>query len=79
MFYEIRNGSFICFQARSKLSLIQDNQNEVTKTIEQYNSALSDINGGNFNNLPDLSEGFVEKENGGFRSAVSLTFKNNNS
>ncbi|XP_034064404.1 epidermal growth factor receptor substrate 15-like 1 isoform X1 [Gymnodraco acuticeps] len=56
-------------QARSKLSLIQDNQNEVTKTIEQYNSALSDINGGNFNNLPDLSEGFAEKENGGFRSA----------
>uniref|UniRef100_A0A7N6AXX9 Epidermal growth factor receptor pathway substrate 15 like 1 n=1 Tax=Anabas testudineus TaxID=64144 RepID=A0A7N6AXX9_ANATE len=56
-------------QARSKLSLIQDNQKEVTKTIEQYNSALSDINGGNFNNLPDLSEGFTEKENGGFRSA----------
>ncbi|XP_034008811.1 epidermal growth factor receptor substrate 15-like 1 isoform X3 [Trematomus bernacchii] len=56
-------------QARSKLSLIQDNQKEVTKTIEQYNSALSDINGGNFNNLPDLSEGFAEKENGGFRSA----------
>ncbi|XP_059200441.1 epidermal growth factor receptor substrate 15-like 1 [Centropristis striata] len=56
-------------QARSKLSLIQDSQKEVTKTIEQYNSALSDINGGNFNNLPDLSEGFAEKENGVFRSA----------
>ncbi|KAM9350097.1 epidermal growth factor receptor substrate 15-like 1 [Symphorus nematophorus] len=56
-------------QARSKLSLIQDNQKEVTKTIEQYNSALSDINGGNLSNLPDLSEGFAEKENGGFRSA----------
>ncbi|XP_029308748.1 epidermal growth factor receptor substrate 15-like 1 isoform X2 [Cottoperca gobio] len=56
-------------QARSKLSLIQDNQKEVTRTIEQYNSALSDINGGNFSNLPDLSEGFAEKENGGFRSA----------
>ncbi|GLD50866.1 epidermal growth factor receptor substrate 15-like 1 isoform X5 [Lates japonicus] len=56
-------------QARSKLSLIQDNQKEVTKTIEQYNSTLSDINGGNFSNLPDLSEGFAEKENGGFRSA----------
>ncbi|XP_034412355.1 epidermal growth factor receptor substrate 15-like 1 isoform X2 [Cyclopterus lumpus] len=55
-------------QARSKLSLIQDSQREVTKTIEQYNSALSDINGGNFSNLPDLSEGFAEKENGGFRS-----------
>ncbi|XP_070774464.1 epidermal growth factor receptor substrate 15-like 1 [Enoplosus armatus] len=56
-------------QARSKLSLIQDSQNEMTKTIEQYNSALSDINGGNLSNLPDLSEGFAEKENGGFRSA----------
>ncbi|XP_051231620.1 epidermal growth factor receptor substrate 15-like 1 isoform X4 [Dicentrarchus labrax] len=56
-------------QARSKLSLIQDSQKEVTKTIEQYNSALSDINGGNLSNLPDLSEGFAEKENGGFRSA----------
>ncbi|XP_078120344.1 epidermal growth factor receptor substrate 15-like 1 isoform X5 [Sander vitreus] len=56
-------------QARSKLSLIQDSQKEMTKTIEQYNSALSDINGGNFSNLPDLSEGFAEKENGGFRSA----------
>ncbi|KAM4551130.1 epidermal growth factor receptor substrate 15-like 1 isoform 2-T2 [Odontesthes bonariensis] len=56
-------------QARSKLSLIQDSQNEMTKTIEQYNGALSDINRGNFSNLPDLSEGFAEKENGGFRSA----------
>ncbi|XP_071346900.1 epidermal growth factor receptor substrate 15-like 1 isoform X3 [Trachinotus anak] len=56
-------------QARSKLSLIQDNQQEVTKTIEQYNSALSNINGGNFSNLPDLSEGFAEKQNGGFRSS----------
>uniref|UniRef100_UPI0037E9C62A epidermal growth factor receptor substrate 15-like 1 isoform X2 n=1 Tax=Semicossyphus pulcher TaxID=241346 RepID=UPI0037E9C62A len=56
-------------QARSKLSLIQDSQKEVTKTIEQYNSALSDINGGNLSNLPDLNEGFAEKQNGGFRSA----------
>ncbi|XP_070700684.1 epidermal growth factor receptor substrate 15-like 1 isoform X2 [Pempheris klunzingeri] len=56
-------------QARSKLSLIQDSQKEVTKTIEQYNSALSDINGGNFTNLPDISGGFAEKENGGFRNA----------
>ncbi|XP_044076896.1 epidermal growth factor receptor substrate 15-like 1 isoform X2 [Siniperca chuatsi] len=55
-------------RARSKLSLIQDSQKEMTKTIEQYNSSLSDINGGNFSNLPDLSEGFAEKENGGFRS-----------
>ncbi|XP_038143634.1 epidermal growth factor receptor substrate 15-like 1 isoform X4 [Cyprinodon tularosa] len=55
-------------QARSKLSLIQDTQNELTKTIEQYNSALSEINRGNLSNLPDLSPGFTERENGGFRS-----------
>ncbi|KAM6919706.1 epidermal growth factor receptor substrate 15-like 1 isoform 2-T2 [Lycodopsis pacificus] len=55
-------------QARSKLSLIQDSQKEVTKTIEQYNSALSDINGGNLSNLPDVGKGFAERENGGFRS-----------
>ncbi|XP_034558459.1 epidermal growth factor receptor substrate 15-like 1 isoform X1 [Notolabrus celidotus] len=56
-------------QARSKLSMIQDSQKEVTKTIEQYNIALSDINGGNLSNLPDLNEGFAEKQNGGFRNA----------
>ncbi|XP_030258272.1 epidermal growth factor receptor substrate 15-like 1 isoform X4 [Sparus aurata] len=71
-------------QARSKLSLIQDNQKEVTKTIEQYNSALSDINGGNLSNLPDLSEGFAERENGGFRSTddsfkSKIAMFNNNS
>ncbi|XP_014837294.1 PREDICTED: epidermal growth factor receptor substrate 15-like 1 isoform X2 [Poecilia mexicana] len=56
-------------QARSKLSLIQDTQKELTQTIEQYNSTLSEINRGNFSNLPDLSEGFTERENGGFRSS----------
>ena len=61
----------MCVKARGKLSLIQDSQKEITKTIEQYNSALGNINGGNLSNLPDLSEGFAEKENGGFRSAVS--------
>ncbi|KAM6989219.1 epidermal growth factor receptor substrate 15-like 1 isoform 2-T2 [Tautogolabrus adspersus] len=61
-------------QARSKLTLIQDSQKEVTKTIEQYNGALSDINGGNVSNLPDLSEGFAERQNGGFRS-VDDSFK----
>nr|XP_020516979.1 epidermal growth factor receptor substrate 15-like 1 isoform X2 [Labrus bergylta] len=61
-------------QARSKLSLIQDSQKEMTKTIEQYNGALSDINGGNVSNLPDLSEGFAERQNGGFRS-VDDSFK----
>ncbi|XP_023136428.2 epidermal growth factor receptor substrate 15-like 1 isoform X4 [Amphiprion ocellaris] len=71
-------------QARSKLSLIQDSQKEMTKTIEEYNSALSDISGGNFSNLPDLSGGFAEKENGGFRSAddsfkLKIAMFNNNS
>ncbi|XP_051808887.1 epidermal growth factor receptor substrate 15-like 1 isoform X3 [Acanthochromis polyacanthus] len=71
-------------QARSKLSLIQDSQKEMTKTIEDYNSALSDINGGNLSNLPDLSGGFAEKENGGFRSAddsfkLKIAMFNNNS
>lgn len=61
---------FLCFQARSKLSLIQDNQKELSKTIEQYNNALIEISRGNLSNLPDLSEGFAERENGGFRSAV---------
>ncbi|XP_055359659.1 epidermal growth factor receptor substrate 15-like 1 isoform X2 [Betta splendens] len=62
-------------QARSKLSLIQDSQKEVTKTIEQYNSALNDLNSGNLSNLPDLSEGFPEKENGGLRSPVGGSLK----
>ncbi|XP_029970087.1 epidermal growth factor receptor substrate 15-like 1 isoform X2 [Salarias fasciatus] len=56
-------------QARGKLSLIQDSQKEMSKTIEEYNNALSDMNGGNFSALPDLSEGFAHKENGGFRAA----------
>uniref|UniRef100_A0A3Q2PA48 Epidermal growth factor receptor pathway substrate 15 like 1 n=1 Tax=Fundulus heteroclitus TaxID=8078 RepID=A0A3Q2PA48_FUNHE len=54
-------------QARIKLSLIQDTQKELTQTIEQYNSALREINGGNFSNLPDLSEGVAQRENGGLR------------
>ncbi|KAM9322037.1 epidermal growth factor receptor substrate 15-like 1 isoform 2-T2 [Pholidichthys leucotaenia] len=56
-------------QAHSQLSLIQESQREMTKIIEQYNSALSDISRGNLSNLPDLSDGFTEKENGSFRSA----------
>uniref|UniRef100_A0A669END9 Epidermal growth factor receptor substrate 15-like 1 n=1 Tax=Oreochromis niloticus TaxID=8128 RepID=A0A669END9_ORENI len=55
-------------QARGKLSLIQESQKELTKTIEQYNNALKEINAGNLSNLPDLSEGFAEREDGGFRS-----------
>uniref|UniRef100_A0A669C3S2 Epidermal growth factor receptor substrate 15-like 1 n=1 Tax=Oreochromis niloticus TaxID=8128 RepID=A0A669C3S2_ORENI len=55
-------------QARGKLSLIQESQKELTKTIEQYNNALKEINAGNLSNLPDLSEGFAEREDGGFRT-----------
>uniref|UniRef100_A0A673BPM9 Uncharacterized protein n=1 Tax=Sphaeramia orbicularis TaxID=375764 RepID=A0A673BPM9_9TELE len=61
-------------QARSKLSLIQENQKEVTKTIDQYNSAINSINGGNLSNLPDLSEGFAEKDHGGVGSMVRDTY-----
>lgn len=52
------------------MSLIQESQKELTKTIEQYNNALKEINAGNLSNLPDLSEGFAEREDGGFRSTV---------
>lgn len=59
------------FQARSKLSLIQENQKEFTKTIEQYNGALRDLTGAN--NMADTSHLFSEKENGTFRGvAVSI-------
>uniref|UniRef100_A0A3B4FJ05 Epidermal growth factor receptor substrate 15-like 1 n=1 Tax=Pundamilia nyererei TaxID=303518 RepID=A0A3B4FJ05_9CICH len=57
-------------QARGKLSLIQESQKELTKTIEQYNNALKEINAGNLSNLPDLNEGFAEREDGSFRSTV---------
>ncbi|XP_013863544.1 epidermal growth factor receptor substrate 15-like 1 isoform X2 [Austrofundulus limnaeus] len=53
-------------QARSKLSQIQDNQQEVSKSIEQYNSTLNGTHGGSMTNLADMSEGFNDRENGGF-------------
>ncbi|KAI1891778.1 hypothetical protein AGOR_G00147260 [Albula goreensis] len=53
-------------QARSKLSQIQDNQQEMSKSIEQYNSTLNGTHGGSMTNLADMSEGFPDKENGGF-------------
>uniref|UniRef100_A0A8K9V6N5 Epidermal growth factor receptor pathway substrate 15 like 1 n=1 Tax=Oncorhynchus mykiss TaxID=8022 RepID=A0A8K9V6N5_ONCMY len=58
-------------QARSKLSQIQDSQQEVTKTIEQYNNALngthSQTHAGSMTNLADMSEvGFSVRENGEF-------------
>ncbi|XP_048108147.1 epidermal growth factor receptor substrate 15-like 1 isoform X3 [Alosa alosa] len=61
-------------QARSKLSQIQDNQQEMTKSIEQYNSTLNGTHGGSMTNLADMSEGFPEKENGGF-GAMEDPFK----
>ncbi|CAG07182.1 unnamed protein product, partial [Tetraodon nigroviridis] len=52
----------------------QDTQKEVTKTTEQYNSALTSINGGSLSNLPDLSDDISEKESGAFRN-VGDSFK----
>ncbi|XP_005729174.1 epidermal growth factor receptor substrate 15-like 1 isoform X1 [Pundamilia nyererei] len=71
-------------QARGKLSLIQESQKELTKTIEQYNNALKEINAGNLSNLPDLNEGFAEREDGSFRSTEGslksrIAMFNNNS
>ncbi|XP_038860267.1 epidermal growth factor receptor substrate 15-like 1 isoform X2 [Salvelinus namaycush] len=77
-------------QARSKLSQIQDSQQEVTKTIEQYNNALngthSQTHAGSMTNLADMSEvGFSERENGefgaredSFKSRIAM-FSNNKS
>ncbi|MBN3317063.1 EP15R factor, partial [Atractosteus spatula] len=61
-------------KARSKLSQIQDSQQEMTKSIEQYNNALNGTHGGSMTNLADMSEGFLEKENGGF-GAMEDPFK----
>ncbi|XP_069007148.1 epidermal growth factor receptor substrate 15-like 1 isoform X2 [Embiotoca jacksoni] len=57
-------------QARSKLSQIHDSQQEVSKSIEQYNSTLNGTHGGSMTNLADMSEGFSERENGGFPAMV---------
>ncbi|XP_033477745.1 epidermal growth factor receptor substrate 15-like 1 isoform X2 [Epinephelus lanceolatus] len=57
-------------QARSKLSQIQDSQQEVSKSIEQYNSTLNGTHGGSMTNLADMSEGFNDRENGGFPAMV---------
>ncbi|KAM3619712.1 uncharacterized protein V6R79_012436 [Siganus canaliculatus] len=53
-------------QTRSKLSQIQDSQQEVSKSIEQYNSTLNGTHGGSMTNLADMSESFSDRENGGF-------------
>lgn len=61
-------------QARSKLSQIQDSQHEISKSIEQYSSTLNGTHGGSMTNLADMSEGFPEKENGGFGAMVRCLF-----
>uniref|UniRef100_A0A3B3BMV8 Epidermal growth factor receptor pathway substrate 15-like 1a n=1 Tax=Oryzias melastigma TaxID=30732 RepID=A0A3B3BMV8_ORYME len=43
-------------QARSKLAQIQDSQQEVTRSIEQYSSSLNGAHGGSMTNLADMSE-----------------------
>ncbi|XP_024921762.1 epidermal growth factor receptor substrate 15-like 1 isoform X9 [Cynoglossus semilaevis] len=60
-------------QARSKLSQIQDSQQEVSKSIEQYNSTLNGTHGGSMTNLADMSEGFSDRENGGFSAMMRGT------
>ncbi|XP_056912067.1 epidermal growth factor receptor substrate 15-like 1 isoform X10 [Takifugu flavidus] len=56
-------------QAHNKLSLIQETQKEVTTIIDEYNSALKSINGGNLSTIADLSDDLSAKENGTFTSA----------
>ncbi|KAJ8372918.1 hypothetical protein AAFF_G00275680 [Aldrovandia affinis] len=48
-------------QARSKLSQIRDSQQEATRSIEQYNTALNGTHGGSMTNLAHMGD-----ENGGF-------------
>jgi epidermal growth factor receptor substrate 15 len=57
-------------QARSKLSQIQDSQQEMNKSIEQYNSTLNGTHRGSMTNLADMSEGFPDRENGDFGAVV---------
>lgn len=63
------NMCFCILQARGKLSQIQDCQQEMSKGIEQYSSTLNGTNGGSMTNLADMSEGFNDKESGGFSAA----------
>ncbi|XP_056270949.1 epidermal growth factor receptor substrate 15-like 1 isoform X2 [Pseudoliparis swirei] len=51
-------------QARSKLSQIHDSQQEVSKSIEQYNSTLNGTHGGSMTNLADMSDGFSDRDGG---------------
>ncbi|XP_024114464.2 epidermal growth factor receptor substrate 15-like 1 isoform X2 [Oryzias melastigma] len=53
-------------QARSKLAQIQDSQQEVTRSIEQYSSSLNGAHGGSMTNLADMSEAFTDRDTGGF-------------
>uniref|UniRef100_A0A8C7ZBG0 Epidermal growth factor receptor pathway substrate 15-like 1a n=1 Tax=Oryzias sinensis TaxID=183150 RepID=A0A8C7ZBG0_9TELE len=51
-------------QARSKLAQIQDSQQEVTRSIEQYSSSLNGAHGGSMTNLADMSEAFSDRDSG---------------
>uniref|UniRef100_A0A8C7Z6M4 Epidermal growth factor receptor pathway substrate 15-like 1a n=1 Tax=Oryzias sinensis TaxID=183150 RepID=A0A8C7Z6M4_9TELE len=53
-------------QARSKLAQIQDSQQEVTRSIEQYSSSLNGAHGGSMTNLADMSEAFSDRDSGAF-------------
>ncbi len=68
--YVMDQTDVFILQARSKLSQIQDSQHEISKSIEQYSSTLNGTHGGSMTNLADMSEGFPEKENGGFGAVV---------
>ncbi|CAL9696444.1 unnamed protein product [Knipowitschia caucasica] len=58
-------------QARSKLCQIQDSQQEVSRSIEQFTSTLNGTHGGSMTNLADMGETFTERENGGFSAPRS--------
>ncbi|XP_049588102.1 epidermal growth factor receptor substrate 15-like 1 isoform X7 [Syngnathus scovelli] len=60
-------------QARSKLSQIQDSQQDVSKSIEQYNSTLNGTHGGSMTNLADMGESFSDRENGAFPSVATTS------
>ena len=55
--------------------MIQENQKEVSKTIEQYNSALKELNGGNYRDFEEVTDGFAEKENRGLGIVVSKNWQ----
>ncbi|XP_068175016.1 epidermal growth factor receptor substrate 15-like 1 isoform X2 [Antennarius striatus] len=57
-------------QARSKLSQIQDSQQDESKGTKKYDNALNGTHGGSMTNLADMGEGFADRENGRFQAMV---------